>query len=68
MTKNDVISKVAQRATDIVEAKITKKQVEAVIAAYADCVVKNLTVDKTEKIPLPGIGAFTTNMLVKNQE
>lgn len=59
MTKNDVISEVAQRATDIVEAKITKKQVEAVIAAYVDCVTENLTADKTEKIPLPGIGSFT---------
>lgn len=59
MVKNDVIKEVAERATDIVEEKITKKQVEAVISAYVNCVVENLTADKTEKIPLPGIGAFT---------
>lgn len=59
MVKNDVIKEVAERATDIVAEKITKKQVEAVISAYVNCVVENLTADKTEKIPLPGIGAFT---------
>lgn len=59
MLKNEVIKEVAERATDIIEEKVTKKQVEAVIAAYTDCVVENLTADKTEKIPLPGIGSFT---------
>ena len=59
MTKDLLLKEVAERSTDIVDAKITKKQVEAVIAAYVDCVTENLTADKTEKIPLPGIGSFT---------
>lgn len=59
MVKNEVIKEVAERATDIIEEKITKKQVEAVIEAFKNCVFENLTADKTEKIPFPGVGSFT---------
>ena len=53
MTKDLMIKEVAERATDIVATegkKFTKKEVEAIIKAYVDCVIENLTNDKTEKV------------------
>lgn len=61
MTKENMLSEVAVRATDIVgeEGKrITKKDTTAVIEAFVNCVMDNLKKDKGEKIPLPGIGSF----------
>ena len=62
MTKDLMIKEVAERATDIVATegkKFTKKEVEAIIKAYVDCVIENLTNDKTEKVTLPGVGTFS---------
>ena len=66
MTKDFMIKEVSERATDIMNAnldetkyKITKKEVEAVIKAYVDCIFDNLADNKTEKIPLPGVGSFS---------
>lgn len=62
MTKDLLLKEVAERATDIMEAenrKFSKKEINAFLQAYADCVIDNLVDDKTDKIPLPGIGSFT---------
>lgn len=66
MLKDTMIKEVSERATDIMNAnmekakyKITKKETEAILRAFADCVIDNITENKTEKIPLPGIGSFT---------
>ena len=62
MTKENMLSEVAARATEIVgeEGKrITKKDTTAVIEAFVNCVMENLKEDKGEKIPLPGIGKFS---------
>ena len=62
MTKDLMLKEVAERASDIMGAegkKFSKKEINAFLQAYADCVVDNLVDDKTEKIPLPGIGSFT---------
>ena len=62
MTKDFMLKEVSERATDIVATegkKFTKKEVEAVIKAYVDCVIENLTNDKTEKVTLPGVGTFS---------
>ena len=53
MTKNEVLKKVSELSG------VTQKQVDAVIAAYAEVVIETLTNDKTEKVPLIGIGNFT---------
>ena len=63
MNKQQMIKEVAERATDIIDTegkKFTKKDIDAVIKAYTECVIENLTNDKTEKITLPGIGSFST--------
>lgn len=62
MTKDLMLKEVAERASDIMEAenrKFTKKEINAFLQAYTECVIDNLVDDKTEKIPLPGIGTFT---------
>lgn len=62
MTKDLLLKELAERATDIMETenrKFSKKEINAFLQAYADCVIDNLVDDKAEKIPLPGIGSFT---------
>ena len=64
MTKDLMIKEVTERATDILntngaEGKFTKREVELVLAAYAACVLENLTSNKEEKIPMPSIGSFS---------
>lgn len=68
MTKDVMIREVTDRATDIFnidvdekypQKKFTQKEITSVLKAFADCVVENISEDKTEKIPLPGIGNFT---------
>lgn len=62
MTKDFMIKEVAERATDIINTegkKFTKKDIDAVIKAYTDCVIENLTNNRTEKVTLPGIGTFS---------
>lgn len=60
MLKDEMLKEVATRATDISEDKrITKKDVDTVLRAFSECVVENLTENKDEKIPFPGLGAFT---------
>ena len=53
MTKNDMIKAVTS------EAGVTNKVAEAVMDAYAKFVFGALSENKDEKIPLPGIGAFS---------
>lgn len=68
MTKDLLIKEVSERATDVLAAmsddnavvkKFTRKEVSALLQAYTECVIDNLVDNKDEKIPLPGIGAFT---------
>lgn len=68
MTKDVMIREVTDRATDLFnidvdenrpKKKFTQKEITSVLRAFADCVIDNVTEDKTEKIPLPGIGSFT---------
>ena len=66
MTKDFMMKEVSERATDIMNAnldeakyKITKKETEAVLRAFTECVFDNLADNKTEKIPLPGVGSFS---------
>ena len=39
--------------------EITKKETEAILRAFTECVFDNLADNKTEKIPLPGVGSFS---------
>lgn len=68
MTKDLMLKEVAERATDIMTnmadenatvKKFTKKEVAALLQAYAECVIDNLVDNKDEKIPMPGIGTFS---------
>ena len=60
MLKDEMLKEVAVRATDLSEDKrLSKKDIDVVLRAFSECVVENLTENKDEKIPLPGIGAFT---------
>lgn len=69
MTKDLMLKEVAERATDImatmttgenaVVKKFTKKEVNALLQAYAECVIDNLVDNKDERIPMPGIGTFS---------
>lgn len=53
MTKNDMIKNVAS------EADVTNKVAEAVLDAYGKLVFGALNENHDEKVPLPGIGAFS---------
>lgn len=67
MTKDLVVKEVTERATDILNSdadctgkyKITKKETDAVLKAFAECVVENISENKTEKVPLHGLGNFS---------
>lgn len=62
MLREAMYREVAERATDLIETegkKFTKKEVRAVLDAFTNCVLENTKEDKTEKIPLPGIGLFS---------
>lgn len=54
MVKNDVLRSVAGKLEGC-----SQKDVEAVLSAYAEVVIETLTNDKTEKVPMIGIGNFT---------
>lgn len=54
MVKVDVLRNVANRLDGC-----SQKDIEAVLSAYAEVVLETLSEDKTEKVPLPGIGNFT---------
>ena len=54
MVKVDVLRKVASKLEGC-----RQKDIEAVLSAYAEVVLETLSEDKTEKVPLPGIGNFT---------
>lgn len=54
MVKVDVLRKVAGKLEGC-----SQKDIDAVLSAYAEVVLETLSEDKTEKIPLPGIGNFT---------
>ena len=67
MTKDVMIREVTDRATDLFnidvdenhpKKKFTQKEITSVLRAFADCVIDNITENKTEKIPLPGVGNF----------
>lgn len=53
MNKADMIKAVAS------EADVTNKVVEAVVDAYGKFVLGALNENRDEKVPLPGIGAFS---------
>lgn len=53
MTKNDMIKAVAS------ETDVTNKVAEAVVDAYGKFVLGALNENRNEKVPLPGIGAFS---------
>ena len=54
MTKNEMIKAVSERVDGA-----TNKLVDEVLKAYADIVIETINNDKTEKVPLIGIGNFT---------
>lgn len=37
---------------------VNQKEIDAVLAAFADVVTETLSKDKTEKVSLPGLGTF----------
>ena len=53
MKKNELLKVVAEKSES------TQKQVNDVLQSYAEVVIETLTKDKTEKVPLMGIGNFT---------
>ena len=53
MNKTDVLNKVAE------STELSTKNVDDVLAAYADLVKETLASDKDEKVTLPGLGAFS---------
>ncbi|WP_024348459.1 HU family DNA-binding protein [Lacrimispora indolis] len=53
MNKTDVLKMVAE------STELSQKDVDAVLAAYANLVKETLTSDKTEKVTLPGLGTFS---------
>lgn len=53
MKKTEMISNVAS------EADVTNKIVESVLDAYSKFILGALAENKTESIPLPGIGSFS---------
>lgn len=59
MVKNEMLREVTERASDLAEKKFTKKDVETVISAFADCILDNLAENRDEKIPFPGVGMFS---------
>lgn len=53
MNKNEVISAVVERVETL-----KAKDVDAVLAAYADVVIRKLADNNSEKVILPGLGSF----------
>ena len=53
MIKNDMIKAVAS------ETEVANKVVEAVMDAYGKFVIGALNENRDEKVPLPGLGAFS---------
>lgn len=59
MKKVELLREVSLRASEILEKKVSQKDIEGILAAYTDCVFETLDVDREEKIPLPGVGNFS---------
>lgn len=53
MTKADLLKEITNSV-----AELSQKDIDAVLVAYATVVTKNLTENKDETIPLPGLGTF----------
>ncbi len=53
MNKTDVLKKIAETI------ELSQKNIEDVLAAYANVVKESLISDKNEKVTLPGLGAFS---------
>ena len=53
MNKTDVLKKISE------VTEIHQKDVDAVLAVYANLVKETLTADKSEKVTLPGLGIFS---------
>lgn len=53
MKKTDLLKEIAQTT------ELSQKDVDAVLAAYADLVKETLASDKDEKVTLPGLGTFS---------
>jgi len=54
MTKNEMISAVAEKLDGI-----TKKDITTILEAYGEVVLETVSEDITNKVPLLGIGSFT---------
>lgn len=53
MNKTDLLKKIAE------STELSQKNVDEVLAAYADLVKETLASDKNEKVTLPGLGTFS---------
>lgn len=53
MNKTDVLKKIAETT------ELSQKNVDDVLATYANVVKETLASDKNEKVTLPGLGAFS---------
>jgi len=53
MNKTDLLKKIAE------STELSQKNVDDVLAAYADLVKETLASDKNEKVTLPGLGTFS---------
>lgn len=53
MNKTDILKKIAE------STELSQKNVDDVLAAYANLVKETLASDKDEKVTLPGLGTFS---------
>lgn len=53
MNKTDILKKIAE------STELSQKNVDDVLAAYANLVKETLASDKGEKVTLPGLGIFS---------
>lgn len=60
MKKTDFIGKVAERASEALDTKLTKKHIDVVIDAMCTTIFDTLTEDPDEKIELGRLGTFRT--------
>lgn len=67
MLKKELVTEVAERATDIIDKQVTKKVVDAVLTAYADCVTDNIVAGSDDKVPFPGVGNFKAHKMPARQ-
>ena len=59
MLKSELIKRIAERSDEYGDVRYSQKDVETILNMYADTVTDVLKEDKSEKVVLPGLGAFT---------